>query len=329
MEERNTTNAPSGQPTQDESEGTPQGERNEQAELKQLVAETMESNSLVTEHEPGDQSNAGAVSHIELEQAQREYMQAHAEPVVKPEERDALEAELNSPHPTGPAAMRRPPKVPLAPLKRLQPRFNPLADWANYAVVFAGGCVGTALRYLLWMAMPTAAGDGSLLMAFHPATFVANMVACFLFAALSTFCTVAIWIRKRTRQLASRGLGMGMCGGLSTLSAMMVEDITALHSGLYLGLVLYSAGTFLCGMLVSWAASVIVLRATASRSAKAMMEITPDGRAKPAIGVRVPADPAVATGAANAPAAAAADDEANPTTDEIPVVPNPQTGEVR
>ena len=35
-----------------------------------------------------------------------------------------------------------PPQIPLAPLKQLQARFNPLADWMMYLVIFAGGCFG-------------------------------------------------------------------------------------------------------------------------------------------------------------------------------------------
>ncbi|NEG69902.1 fluoride efflux transporter FluC [Bifidobacterium choloepi] len=263
------------------------------------------------------------------------------------DEERALADELSHAHPTGAAAMRRPPKIPLAPAKRLQAKFNPLADWANYVVVFLGGTVGTALRYWLWVLIPSAVGDGSLTMAFHPATFVANMIACFLFAAITTFCAVAIWIRKRTRQLLSRCLGMGMCGGLSTLSAMMVEDITALHSGLYGGFLLYTALSFLCGMLVSWAASALVMKLSAGRAARAMTEVTPDRVAKPAIGVRVPVDPEVAAAGSapgtisvvpmtpegeatpHVPAGFAAGDEPQPSTDEIPVVRNQHTGEVK
>ena len=35
-----------------------------------------------------------------------------------------------------------PPTIPLAPMKRMQARFNPLADGLMYVVVFVGGFVG-------------------------------------------------------------------------------------------------------------------------------------------------------------------------------------------
>lgn len=93
---------------------------------------------------------------------------------------------------------------------------------------------GTALRYSLWLLWPQPLSKGGLLMAFHPATLIANLCACFIFAVLVSYMSQAVWVKKRTRQLANGGFGMGMCGGFSTLSAMMVEDITSLHSHSYL-----------------------------------------------------------------------------------------------
>ncbi len=261
-------------------------------------------------------------------------------------------------NPTGAAAASAPPKVPLAPLKRVQGKFNPLADLPVYLVVFLGGFVGTALRYLLWLAMPAPASSRGLLIAFHPATFIANMIATFGFAMLSSYISQAIWIRRRSRQLISRGVGMGLCGGFSTLSAMMVEDITAMHNSSIGGLLLYTLMTFICGLAVAWLGSALGLRLTARRAAQAITEIDIDNAPKPAIGVRVPADPAVAghSAAESAQHAVAADPgapatdvtdasgqlsalpagagtgavpgEPDPTTDEIPLVADPLTGEV-
>lgn len=42
------------------------------------------------------------------------------------------------PHPTGAAAAEQPPQIPLAPVKRVQAQFNPLADLLLYLVVLAG-----------------------------------------------------------------------------------------------------------------------------------------------------------------------------------------------
>ncbi|KFI65511.1 fluoride efflux transporter FluC [Bifidobacterium cuniculi] len=244
---------------------------------------------------------------------------------------DALRRELLSPHPTGAAAARKPPSVPLAPLKRMQARFNPLADFLSYVVIFLGGAVGTGLRYLLWLSMPASASGHGLLLAFHPATFLANMIACFLFAMLTSYTAQAIWMKKRTRQLMGRGIGMGICGGFSTLSAMMVEDITALHTGGYLGFFLYTMLSFILGIAVAWFGSWLGVRLTAKRVgsenvAEALRNLQ---HAKPAIGVRVPVDPSTQLTSSSLGSLAARTDDPDPDTDEIPVVPDPMTGEVK
>lgn len=272
--------------------------------------------------------------------------------------------ELLRPHPTGAAAARRPPCVPLAPMKRVQARFNPLADIPVYLVVFLGGCFGTAMRYGLWMWLPYGGTDDVWFMAFHPATFLANMIATFVFALLSSYMANAFWIARRARQLVSRGVGMGMCGGFSTLSAMMVEDVVALRTGGVWSLILYTLLSFLGGLVVAWFGSWLGVRLTARRAGRKAVDDANRLRApaaKPAIGVRVPLDPRIAAERAMAeaggarPAAsvrveeprpvavadpmqspslarlAAADAGAqpDPTTDEIPVVvADPLTGEV-
>ena len=237
-----------------------------------------------------------------------------------------LRKELMQPHPTGAAATRKPPSVPLAPMKRMQAKFNPLADGMVYLVVFLGGCVGTALRYGLWLTLPYPGSDSPVWMAFHPATFIANMIACFLFALLTSYMSQAIWIRKRARQLTSRGLGMGMCGGFSTLSAMMVEDITALHTSGYLSVIIYTILSFIAGIAVAWFGSWLGLKLTSVRSASLAVAdaLRHQEQLKPAIGVRVPTD----TDADAAPMMPHGDP--NPQTDEIPIVhADPLTGEVK
>ncbi len=180
-------------------------------------------------------------------------------------------------------------------------------------------------------------------MAFHPATFIANMIATFVFALLSSYMTQAIWVRKRARQLISRGVGMGMCGGFSTLSAMMIEDITAMHNGGYWGFFLYTMLTFIAGMVVAWFGSWLGLQLTRKRSARQAVAdvMRMQTRAKPAIGVRVPADPDVAgarladpndklqSASLAALAATTHTGDPDPDTDEIPVVADPMTGEVK
>ena len=115
-----------------------------------------------------------------------------------------------------------------------------------YLVVFVGGCVGTGMRYGLSQLIP-AAESGAIAASFHLATFVANMAACFIYAALTTYMSQASWIRKRIRQLTSRGVGMGMCGGFSTLSAMVIEELTSLRQGYVIGFAIYMLVSFAGG----------------------------------------------------------------------------------
>lgn len=72
-------------------------------------------------------------------------------------------------------------------------------------VVFCGGTIGTAIRYAF--AQIPAAGS------FHTGTFVANMLACFCYAGLTAYLAGASRFGARSKELASRGLGMGVCGG--------------------------------------------------------------------------------------------------------------------
>lgn len=264
---------------------------------------------------------------------QNQYNQTGQQPTQQPATETAgteaddtgdLRKELMQPHPTGAAAARKPPSVPLAPMKRMQARFNPLANGMIYLVVFLGGCVGTALRYGLWLVLPYPGSDSPLWMAFHPATFIANMIACFVFALLTSYMSQAIWIRKHVRQLASRGIGMGMCGGFSTLSAMMVEDITALHNSGYLSFIVYTVITFLVGIVVAWFGSWLGLKLTSVRAASLAVAdaLRHREQPKPAIGVRVPVE--------DAPLDAMPVGDPNPKTDEIPIVhADPLTGEVK
>lgn len=164
---------------------------------------------------------------------------------------------------TAPAAnTMNPPTIPLAPMKRMQARFNPLADGLMYVVVFVGGFVGAGCRHALDMLLPSASGTP-----FVVGTFVSNMVACFLFAMLTEFMATASWLRRRVRQVVSRGVGLGLLGGLSTMSGVMLETMEGLHERHIASALGYLAGNFAGGLLTA-AAGVVLMQALLSRSTR-------------------------------------------------------------
>lgn len=124
---------------------------------------------------------------------------------------------------------------------------SPLADPQLYVVVFIGGAIGTCVRYLLGLAIPaTAAG-------FHFGTLAANLLACFVYAGLSAYLAQADWIRPRKRELVNRGAGMGVCGGLSTMSTLALEGFTGILGGQAWQALLYLLVSVVCGLLVAFA----------------------------------------------------------------------------
>lgn len=266
------------------------------------------------EHQNSGEDDAYARALVDQQLAQeRQLTQDVDDEERRRREHRLFAAQITAPHPTGEAAKRRPPKVPLSPMKRLQPKFNPMADWANYVVVFLGGCLGTALRVLMWNGAPV---DDGFWGPFSIGTLIANLVACFLFSALVTFCAQAIWIRKRVRQLTSRAFGMGVCGAMSSMSSIMIENMVGLTDGDYVGAFTYSVGSMLLGIVVAIAGAWIVTKLTAARAARAMTEVFFE--AKPAIGVRVPmpTDRSSSSVGNDRPHMTAS--EPDPITDELP-----------
>lgn len=178
-----------------------------------------------------------------------------------------VEAANADAQPQGAAAASNPPQIPLAPLKRVQARFNPLADGLMYLVVFVGGFVGVGLRRVLDEMMPAAGGRP-----FVPGTFVSNMLACFLFAMLVEYMAVASWWPRRMRQIASRGIGLGMLGGLSTMSGLMLETMEGMSTHHVTGALLYLAISFVGGMIASVAGLGIMQLLLARRTRRAVRE---------------------------------------------------------
>lgn len=175
---------------------------------------------------------------------------------------DVAEVARADVRPSGAAASKHPPQIPLAPMKRMQARFNPLADGLMYLVVFVGGFVGVGFRHATDLLLPSVNGSP-----FVVGTFVSNMLACFLFAMLTEYMATASWLRRRVRQVVSRGVGLGLLGGLSTMSGVMLETTEGMREQRFGSALGYLAGSF-AGGLIAAAVGVALMQALLARGTR-------------------------------------------------------------
>src|SRR5436305_861594 len=124
-------------------------------------------------------------------------------------------------------------------------------DGSEFAAIFAGGFVGVLARAELVEVLPSRAGE------WPWATFIVNVLGAFLLGYFVTRLQERLPVSAYRRPL----LGTGLCGGLTTFSAMMVELLGMLDGdriGLALG---YSAASILAGFLAIVLATNLVRRA--------------------------------------------------------------------
>ena len=107
------------------------------------------------------------------------------------------------------------------------------------AVVFAGGCVGGLTRYAVTQAWPTPANG------FPWATFAVNLVGAFVLGFV-----VVVAARTRAPRRLRLLVGTGLCGAMTTFSAVVVAVDELLAHGHAATAVLYLASTAAAALLV-------------------------------------------------------------------------------
>ena len=113
-----------------------------------------------------------------------------------------------------------------------------------YAVVLGMGALGATLRYLLELLIPT--------QGFPAATLIINLVGCYI------IYVVYQWFDRRVHipHAIARGIGVGLVGAFTTLSAFCTENLALLQAGEYFLFAIYVSatifGTFLAS-LAGWA----------------------------------------------------------------------------
>lgn len=124
-------------------------------------------------------------------------------------------------------------------------------DARELAAIFAGGFVGAIARAELVQALPSAAGT------WPWATFIANLVGAFLLGYFITRLQERLPVSAYRRPL----LGTGLCGGLTTFSAMQLELLRMLDAGRIGLAAAYAVASAAAGFLMVLLATNLVRRA--------------------------------------------------------------------
>lgn len=130
--------------------------------------------------------------------------------------------------------------------------------WRYIGLVFAGGAIGTGIRYLISLAVPTVHG-------IPVATFAINVVGAFLLGWL--LVTLSDGPDRGARRAMRLFVGTGVLGGFTTYSSFAVDTDGLIVASNLGGSILYALATILLGAAASLAGIAVGTALTRRTSA--------------------------------------------------------------
>jgi CrcB protein len=135
---------------------------------------------------------------------------------------------------------------------RVPPRWSPALV---AALIYAGGCLGALARAALAQALPPGSG-------WPWAIFIVNIVG----VALLAYFATKLRERQRPSTYRRRFVETGVCGSLTTFSALPVEVITLSRHGHAALAAAYLAVTIVAGLVVMQAVTSLARRRLEARA---------------------------------------------------------------
>ena len=113
----------------------------------------------------------------------------------------------------------------------------------NLLAVFTGGGLGACLRYLTGVLI-----SGNLKINLPVATFLVNIIGCFLIGFLYVIFVEKLQASKQLKLL----LTVGFCGGLTTFSTFALESMCFLKDGKWIHFVIYILASIILGLTAAY-----------------------------------------------------------------------------